>query len=227
MYISKMELNTDITKNYKLLYDLSNDYRVHQMVWNFFADGTKRSRDFLYRIERFKNEQPTIYTMSHRRPVITNEIWSVATKAYEPVIVHGQRLGFILRANPTRKVYDDEGNHFRRDVVLGAKIELERDGIPREEWPSNYEIAYEAGLEWLVGKGEANGFSVIDEDVGIDSYLQRSFRVRAGKPKITFSTIDYSGILTVDDPEKFVDALHSGIGPEKGFGCGMMMVRSA
>jgi CRISPR system Cascade subunit CasE len=221
-----MAVTTDITKNYTLQRILVNEYRTHQMVWKFFANDAVKDRDFLYRVELY-NGLPTVYTVSRREPANVNDVWSGMTKAYEPTVARGQRLGFVLRANPTKKVYDDEGNHFRRDVVLGAKIEMERNGIPRERWPSNYEIVHDAGVAWLESKGDMHGFSIEPNEISIDSYLQRSFRAKKGKPNIVINTVDYSGTLVVDEPERFVDALYSGIGPAKGFGCGLLMVRPA
>jgi len=43
--------------------------------------------------------------------------------------------------------------------------------------------------------------------------------------RITFSTLDFSGILGVTDPGQFRNTLFNGIGPAKGFGCGLMMVK--
>ena len=35
----------------------------------------------------------------------------------------------------------------------------------------------------------------------------------------------FEGILRVDDPDALVKVLEDGIGPAKGFGCGLMLVR--
>ncbi|MEA2080768.1 MAG: type I-E CRISPR-associated protein Cas6/Cse3/CasE [Pseudomonadota bacterium] len=48
-----------------------------------------------------------------------------------------------------------------------------------------------------------------------------------GGKEINFSTLDYSGLLTVTDPELFKAALFQGIGPAKAFGCGLLLVRPA
>ena len=41
-----------------------------------------------------------------------------------------------------------------------------------------------------------------------------------------YSTLEFDGILAVTEPEVFIEkCLFSGIGPAKGFGCGVMLVR--
>ncbi|MCI5220551.1 MAG: type I-E CRISPR-associated protein Cas6/Cse3/CasE, partial [Candidatus Electrothrix sp. LOE2] len=42
---------------------------------------------------------------------------------------------------------------------------------------------------------------------------------------IQFSLLDLSDRLTVTDPNVFTRALFRGIGPAKGFGCGLLLVR--
>ena len=48
---------------------------------------------------------------------------------------------------------------------------------------------------------------------------------RRGCVPICFSTLDFSGLLTVADPEKFLSTLYGGIGPAKGFGCGLLLIK--
>ncbi|MCI0421919.1 MAG: type I-E CRISPR-associated protein Cas6/Cse3/CasE [Acidobacteria bacterium] len=51
-----------------------------------------------------------------------------------------------------------------------------------------------------------------------------TWRQRHGK-KIELSTLDFEGVLLVTEPDRFLRALLSGIGPAKAFGCGLMLVR--
>ncbi|MBS99896.1 MAG: type I-E CRISPR-associated protein Cas6/Cse3/CasE [Oceanospirillaceae bacterium] len=45
--------------------------------------------------------------------------------------------------------------------------------------------------------------------------------------KAGFCSVDLSGELIVRDTERFIDMLKQGIGPAKGFGCGLMMIKPA
>jgi len=50
---------------------------------------------------------------------------------------------------------------------------------------------------------------------------------RRGGREIRFSTLDFTGLLTVTDPDVFLDKLEQGIGPAKAFGCGLMLLKRA
>lgn len=95
------------------------------------------------------------------------------------------------------------------------------------EHPMESEIVQQAGFVWLAMKGEANGFSIREGEVRADGYSQHRFTKPKGKHSVTISTIEFTGLLTVTDPESFIQTLFQGLGPAKGFGCGLMMVRPA
>lgn len=45
------------------------------------------------------------------------------------------------------------------------------------------------------------------------------------RPMARFLSVEMSGELEIDDPTRFQELIKQGIGPAKGFGCGLMMVR--
>ncbi len=55
----------------------------------------------------------------------------------------------------------------------------------------------------------------------MDDYLQHSGQ----KGQMRFSTVDFSGELSVVGPAAFGGALRDGIGHAKAFGCGLLLVR--
>jgi len=226
VYLSRIRLRPDAAEKREFWQMMGSEYQAHHMVWDLFTDGPERERDFLYRVEDIGG-LPTIYAVGRREPVNRGGMWTIETKSYDPILSRGQRLAFVLRANPVRTKCDEKGKHHRHDVVMETKTLLKQQGRPQEEWPPEPEIVGQAGFAWLATRGEANGFVVAEGDVRADGYTQRRFRKRKGRHEISLSTIDYTGILTVTDPEKFKAALYTGIGPAKGFGCGMMMVRPA
>ena len=61
--------------------------------------------------------------------------------------------------------------------------------------------------------------------VTVDGYEQHKSIKRNGNRPISFSTLDFGGLLTVTDKQAFEKSLFFGIGPAKGMGCGMLMVR--
>ena len=86
-------------------------------------------------------------------------------------------------------------------------------------------ISEQALLEWWESRGKTLGFKYQPNAGGlqIDSYLQH--RIRGKKTGATFSSVDLSGRLIVEDPDVFLTQLNQGIGRAKAFGCGLMMIR--
>jgi CRISPR system Cascade subunit CasE len=61
-------------------------------------------------------------------------------------------------------------------------------------------------------------------EITIDS--GRGYLIKApAKQEYMLRTQDFSGVLTVADPEIFVKSLYNGIGAARAFGCGLMLVR--
>ena len=61
----------------------------------------------------------------------------------------------------------------------------------------------------------------------MEGYRRQRFRKFRSNREITFSSLDFSGLLTVKDTDLFGSVLFRGLGPAKGFGCGLMLVRRA
>lgn len=224
MYMSRIRLQPNASENKDFWRSLGNTYPVHSLLWSLFADDPERKRDFLYHCENTKG-LPTFYSVSERIPEDEEEMWQIESKLYNPILHVDQRLSFSLCANPIRTKRDDNGKQHRHDVVMNAKNQLKQEGVPRGEWPLEAEIIQEQGFEWLARKGEQYGFAVGEHEIRADGYHQERFYKAKGKHKINISTIDFTGLLTVTDPDLFRNALYRGIGPAKSFGCGLMMVR--
>jgi len=223
MFFSRIELNRSGTGVARLLKMMSaDDYRHHQFVWQLFKGVEER--DFLYRREDAGN-WPRYYTVSCREPTDHDGLWTIETKPYAPKLAGGMNLAFSLRVNPVVTRKDDSGRQHRHDVVMDHKRKIGFGNLPRSERPSLPQIMREAGLEWLRGRAARHGFSFDDGLVTVDAYEQhQSLKKEGGKP-ISFSTLDCGGVLTVTDSAVFSKTLFSGIGPAKGMGCGLLMVR--
>lgn len=224
--MSRIKLQRNAYKNKDFWKSMDNTYHIHGLLWLLFADDPKRKRDFLYRYERSES-LPTFYCVSERIPEDRSDVWEIESKQYEPVLEIDQKLSFTLCANPIRTKRNDEKKQHRHDVVMNAKTQLKKESVPREKWPSEAEIVQKHGFEWLARKGEQYGFRISENEVRADGYHQKQFYKPNRKNQINISTIDFTGLLTVTDPERFKEALYVGIGPAKGFGCGLMMVRRA
>lgn len=118
----------------------------------------------------------------------------------------------------------------RHDVVMEAKTRIDFKNLPEDQRPHVATLIQEAGFSWLKDKENVFGFYVEDDrndpHVRADGYCQHKLFKGKGNKPITFSTLDFNGILTVTNPDVFVEkCLFEGIGPAKGFGCGLMLVR--
>jgi len=218
-YISRVILDPEATPADIAASAAGDSYGEHQRLWSLFSDRPDRQRDFLYRRET--GRWPTYLVVSAREPGGT-AAWRVETKPYRPRLVSGQRLRFVLRANPVIRSRDDDGRQHRHDVVMRAKRAARENGTP----PGEEELLREAAVPWLAQRGPRHGFDVNEREVVVDSYHQHQIPRRGGR-SIRFSTVDYEGILTVGDPERLLRSLGEGIGPSKAFGCGLLLVRPA
>lgn len=224
MFFSTIELRRDVDMDHLTQIVGGNEYRDHQILWKLFQGLEKR--EFLFRREDHQG-WPCFYVVSSQKPEGDGCIWVIRSKTYRPKIRSGQILEFSLRVNPVKSklVNKDGGRGVRHDVVMEAKKNLERQKITKEKWPTETELIFKAGFEWLNKRAALHGFEVNEKTLRIDGYRQHRLFKKGKEHPIRFSTLDFQGLLTVKDSAIFVHALCQGIGPAKGFGCGLMMVK--
>jgi len=224
MFFSRLSLKEDAAKSLTFWQSLGTNYAVHQSIWKVFDRDAAAQRDFIYRIETVKG-MPTIYTISARQPAQSDEIWSIQSKPYSPKLQKDQQLRFTARINPVVSKRDADGKQHRHDVVMEAKTLLKREGKDYRETGRLYDLIRQEGARWMKNRSGIYGFVVAEPSLFIDGYQQHRFTKEKGKHDISISTLDYSGILTVTDPDIMLNTLFTGIGHAKGFGCGLVMVR--
>ncbi|MGE0516765.1 MAG: type I-E CRISPR-associated protein Cas6/Cse3/CasE [Hyphomicrobiaceae bacterium] len=192
--------------------------RSHGLVWALFNDGAKTKRDYLFR----EVEAGSYLIISPTAPHDSHKLWCLESQPYEPALVAGDRLGFILRANPVVTVPRPglKRGH-RADAIMHAKSKMER----RKTFAAADASA--VAVDWLAKRGTANGFQVDTSVTSAEGYLQVRVAHKSGEPPIQFSQIDISGILTVRDPTLLQSILTKGIGKARAFGCGLMLIRRA
>ncbi|MFH1113942.1 MAG: type I-E CRISPR-associated protein Cas6/Cse3/CasE [Pseudomonadota bacterium] len=227
MYFSRIRLQREGISAADLTKVLGEDgYGEHRAVWRLFSSPDRSNRDFLFRKE-LEHSRPIFYIVSRTAPSDTDAVWSVETKPYAPKIGAGERFAFALTANPvvTRWVGDEEKRHARHDVVMDAKRELDAKNVPNAERPNTPEIVQSAGFNWLASRASRCGFAIEKGLVRADGYRQRRFRKGVKGSEVQLSTLDFTGVLTVTEPQAFTEALFQGVGPAKGFGCGLLLIR--
>nr|WP_206191730.1 type I-E CRISPR-associated protein Cas6/Cse3/CasE [Salmonella enterica] len=186
------------------------EYVMHQWLWDLFPGG--KERQFLYRREELQGAF-RFFVLSQEQPA-ASAIFDVQTRPFAPMLSAGQTLRFNLRANPTVCK-----NGKRHDLLMETKRQRKTQGDSQDIW--SYQ--QQAALEWLARQGEQNGFTL--RETSVDAYRQQQIRRGKDRQMIQFSSVDYTGVLVLNDPVLFLRRLAQGYGKSRAFGCGMMMIK--
>ncbi|EMO1735819.1 type I-E CRISPR-associated protein Cas6/Cse3/CasE, partial [Salmonella enterica] len=171
-----------------------------------------KERQFLYRREELQGAF-RFFVLSQERPA-ESAIFDVQCRPFAPELSVGQILRFTLRANPT---ICKAGK--RHDLLMEAKRQVKTQPDSRDIWT----YQQQAALEWLSRQGEQNGFSL--REASVDAYRQQQIRREKSRQMIQFSSVDYAGVLVVNNPVLFLQRLVQGYGKSRAFGCGMMLIK--
>jgi len=129
------------------------------------------------------------------------------------------------------KELDDELTHIlQNDFRYAERLQSSLNRREKLDW-SLRAVTNQALEQWLVKKGENHGFQLCrDEDkqykLQNSGYCWHSLGKKTGKrKKAGFSSVDFTGEMTVTDVDTFLTALFTGIGRSKAFGCGLLLVK--
>jgi len=191
---------------------------AHRLIWSLMPPDAGATRDFLWR-----EEAPGRFLVLAARPPEPSVLFDVdPPKPFQPELEPGDRLAFLLRANPTMTLFQRGTRGKRVDVVMHAL-----HAVPQaERAAARPGIVRSAGAAWLDRMATQHGFKLVAEGLGVDGYETRRI-ARTGKPPAAFATLDFQGEIIVTDPAMFVPALCSGFGRARAFGCGLMLIRRA
>lgn len=205
MFISRVEIPWKAVRN---------PYDIHRQLWRLFPDEdheTRRSDEqdrqgFLFRIEEHRTGRPArLLVQSRRAPVRAEGILLHGSRDIRPAPSAGQRLAFLLTANPVKTITDTE-----RAAKPGKQSEKCRVPLIKEDDQRG----------WLARK-LATAATLESADILPHAPLYFRKGKRAGK----LVTCTFEGVLQVDEPERLAHLLENGVGPAKGFGCGLLLVR--
>lgn len=224
LWLSRIRLRQEapVAALARLLMPDAADARVaagHHLIWAAFSDGPDRRRDFLWR-----EEAPGRFlALSARPPVDAAGLFTVESRPFEPSLAPGDRLIFTLRANAVVSRSAAPGARGKRhDIVMDALRHVPA-GIRRAE--ARPVLIASTGRDWLARQGERHGFCP-SADVAVDGYETRQVPRGAGRA-MSFGVLEFEGVLTVEDPVRFLPALANGFGKARAFGCGLMLIRRA
>ncbi|EFH10698.1 type I-E CRISPR-associated protein Cas6/Cse3/CasE [Teichococcus cervicalis] len=232
LFLSRARLRQDasVAALARLLLPEAKGERVaagHRLVWSLFAGDPAQKRDFLWREEG----DGRFMLLSPSRPLDPHPLMEVESQPYTPNLAAGDRLHFVLRANPVISRSEAPGQRGKRhDVVMDALYATPRGA--RAE--ARFAALQQAGSAWLIKQGQAHGFELAAEPV-VDGYERLRLprpNPEPGKdkpppPPAIFGVMDFAGTLRVTDPACFLAAQAKGFGRARGFGFGLMLIRRA
>lgn len=214
MFLTEFDINVGRRGGRQLL---SSRERLHAAVLGCFPPGQASAGEArtLWRLDHLESHAAKLLIVSPLRPDLTalNEQAGWTTGApgrsadYAPFLERletGQTWRFRLAANPTRatRLPDKTRSQRLAHVTAGQQ------------------------LDWLVNRTKKLGFRLpLDaNDVPLTRVTRRDvarFR-RGGSSEVTIAVAQYDGILEVTDADSLRRALTQGIGPAKGYGCGLL-----
>lgn len=224
MYLSKVSfLTTHVKESARFL--RGGLFEEHQLIWNLFENSPQQTRDFLYRREDKPKCLPYFYVLSQRKPETQLEQLDIQTKPFNPVIKRGDRLAFSLRANAvvTRKIGESSNKRIRRDIIEAKVDEYKKRFENPADLPGSTLIHHEAATEWINRQSEQHGFNC--HSFHVENHQYRKAEKPGDKNIRVFTSLDFYGDIEVQDTDRFIEILSSGLGRSKAFGCGLMLIR--
>lgn len=200
-----------------LMRAVSDPVELHRKVMAGFGQvsgaSAREALGVLWRYEFNSARRPTLTVQSNGEgDWAPFDPWaeSIDSKDIDPMLaaIHqGQTLRVLLRANATRKINTKTGaDEVRRN---GQRVPLRSP---------------EQAQEWLVRHSEAAGFGMVEGRgaPAVDIRSEAPSRGGRGGRAVTIEATRFEGLLTVTDPARLANAVRTGVGPAKAFGCGLL-----
>jgi CRISPR system Cascade subunit CasE len=222
----------------------------HRIVWMLFqetpdlggAGNWREAADgpgFLWRDEG----DGRYLVLSRKRPTDPQGLFDLdEPKEFSPALSAGDRLRFVLRANPVVRIDQDETRTTAKGRVTPKRKKVDvvmhalRD-VPATDWDAKSGRAFARDQlvtstvsGWLDRQGERAGFCrAADAPFTAANYTQVQVERsgRGGRRPAGISMVDLAGEIVVTDPAAFLAKLPVGFGSAKAFGCGLMLIRRA
>jgi len=236
-YFSEASFRPATSADYRELAKLGSDVDVqHKTLWRLFPSPVGTARPFLYR-QRLDDESQDdncarFWLVSSAMPEAPDARWRIRSKRYSPVFRKGQRLRFELRVAPSVTRVDPRqavkpgkrvprSTRFDPVAVAVAALPAQERATERQRWVDG-KLA-----SWLLDKAARCGFAWHDsESVSVVRYEAAS-QERSRRENLRFSIADFRGELEITDVTAFTRAALHGIGHQRSFGCGLLLLRPA
>lgn len=205
MFLSRVEIPWELARN---------PYNLHRQIWRLFpgedretrSNGEESRQGFLFRVEDNPTGRPArLLVQSRHAPEAASGLALIGTREFQPQPVAGQRLAFLLTANPIKTITDTQ-----RETKPGKRSEKCRVPLIKEE----------DQRAWIARK-----LDVAAEIETVSVLPHAPVYFRKGNCGGKLATVTFEGILNVLDQEALVGLMENGVGSAKGFGCGLLLVR--
>ena len=120
---------------------------------------------------------------------------------------------------PLKTLYK-EGSVFAFDLLASPAKKIKREGSKNDK--RVFLKTPEERKNWLTRQGEKYGFEILSD---VESAEKPSFLVNRNSGTFWFTGVKFEGFLRVTDANLFWKAWEEGIGPEKAYGMGLLVVR--
>lgn len=207
IYLSQIKINPMLPQRRWLLVDC---YELHRSVMSAFPDTDGKARQnfnvLFYLLEEDTKANLIVQSdiepdWEHSSLKPRNDTESIhikeVTRVFENAVKNDKTFAFKLTACPSKKVFAG-GKNSKRIFIADE----------------------EEQIAWLIRKGEQYGF-----EVNPSSAITCKPNIRSSlKKEIFFRNVEFSGRLRVTERDQFLKAIIQGIGSEKAFGCGLLML---
>jgi CRISPR system Cascade subunit CasE len=211
-WLARMEFDTETVFKAFAGHDKSNgygldNYGLHRLLWRCFPGEPDRKRDFLTRVDTLEGAF-RLWVMSPSQPSCPDwcPLQSFTLKEIAPSFLSHRYYVFDLRANPSKCLVQRNERGERKKN--GKRVPL----IDPDELRA-----------WIVRKGEAGGFRIIEKTpLEIGPMIKSHFRKK--DHAACHGGVQFRGMLEVTDPNRFAETYHTGVGSAKGFGFGLLLL---
>jgi CRISPR system Cascade subunit CasE len=214
MYLTRFEINSRRRGARDLL---ASPQRMHAAVLAAFPVALRDPSDqgrVLWRVDQ-RDRQALLYIASPHQPDLTHLVeaagWPTTrgwdSKPYAPLLDRlsaGDQWAFRLTANP-------------------VKTKRDPDEAARSQRVGHVTVTQQT--EWLLHRALRHGFAIpegVYKEPDVTVHGRRIWRFSRQNHTVTLSTATFEGRLEVIDPKALRHALTHGVGPAKGYGCGLL-----
>lgn len=211
MYLSRIVLDDKRRETMRML---AAPHLLHGAVEQSFDGARQRN---LWRID-WLGDTCYLLVLSTKKPDFTHIAKQMGTlqgettwesKNYTALLDRveaGQVWGFRLQANPVRSSSKDKEGASGRGKVFAHVTQAQQK-------------------QWLLSRAQACGFTLAEDAFDVVHTQWKRFPKGSGdRREVTLRTATFEGVLTVTDAERFKQALVTGIGRAKAYGCGLMTI---